>query len=173
MLARTALRAGHLPRRASSWSLVRRADADETMFSFCTRTARSWSYARSRRPRNDRWQRPHRRGFVLPVVDRLPALRVLRVTGLRVASGTKPAQALRDRRFVSLRSLNRESFSRYGWSEHPGGGVQKHALTRGKAKPPRCRSYARVSGVIVTITRVAPTGIDPVTFRFSVERSTN
>src|SRR5690554_4600172 len=32
-------------------------------------------------------------------------------------------------------------------------------------KPPRCRSYARVS--------VAPTGVDPVTFRFSVERSTN
>ncbi|VXB39419.1 hypothetical protein MICRO8M_130062 [Microbacterium sp. 8M] len=27
--------------------------------------------------------------------------------------------------------------------------------------------------MIVTITLVAPTGIDPVTFRFSVERSTN
>lgn len=44
---------------------------------------------------------------------------------------------------------------------------------RGKAKPPRCRSYAGVSGVIVTITLVAPTGVDPVTSRFSVVRSTN
>ena len=44
---------------------------------------------------------------------------------------------------------------------------------QGKAKPPRCRSYARVSGVIVMITLVAPTGVDPVTSRFSVVRSTN
>ncbi len=38
----------------------------------------------------------------------------------------------------------------------------------GQSKTPADRSSARVSGVIVTITRVAPTGVDPVTSRFSV-----
>lgn len=46
-------------------------------------------------------------------------------------------------------------------------------LHQDKAKPPRCRSYARVSGITVMMILVAPTGVDPVTSRFSVVRSTN
>ena len=70
--------------------------------------------------------------------------------GSRHDAGTSSA----GRRFASLRSL-------------------RNRRRPEKAKPPRCRSYARVSGVIVTITLVAPTGVDPVTSRFSVVRSTN
>jgi hypothetical protein len=42
---------------------------------------------------------------------------------------------------------------------------EKWGLTWGNEETPTCRSQMRVP--------VAPTGIDPVTFRFSVERSTN
>ena len=42
-----------------------------------------------------------------------------------------------------------------------GAGLVRVAEFWGKEKPSRCRSYARVS--------VAPRGVDPLTFRFSVE----
>jgi hypothetical protein len=109
------------------------------------------------------------------------------ITGLGHIAGVS---SNRDHRFAVSTLLARGEFAGLGWCPErsrgtsascltrfarpttgydlPSGAVQKPLLTRKKTKPPRCRSYARVSGVIVTITLVAPTGIDPVTFRFSV-----
>jgi len=78
-----------------------------------------------------------------------------------LGSSTAEARASRTADGVRLCDLR----DQYRRGRRPG------AIThQGKTNPPRCRSYARVSGVIATITRVAPTGIDPVTVRFSVRR---
>ena len=76
-------------------------------------------------------------------------------------------------RLVRAAAFCVRSAGRHRLGRPVGRAAQRISPHQDKAKPPRCRSYARVSGVIVTITLVAPTGVDPVTSRFSVERSTN
>ena len=53
-----------------------------------------------------------------------------------------------------------------------GEATQNHRLTRENKRTPTSRSPVRVQQRC-NLRYVAPTGIDPVTFRFSVERSTN